>query len=371
MIRITIDATSLLLRSAGIKSYTYHWLRALRQTGDAEIRGFPFLNKTGELHHDRSMVTIGGTYARLAVLYGVNYLGSPVLDACIGDTNIFHASNQVRHAPGKALLTATIHDLTCWKLPELHTPANVRADKNFAERILGKAAGLIAVSEATRQDAIDELGIAEDRIETIHSGVSEEFFRVPVEDVLAVKEFYSLPKPYVLFVGAIEPRKNIDRLLDAWLRLAPEMREEFELVIAGPRGWAPDTERRLAAGVPGVRRLGYVEEAALAPLTAGALVFAYPSLYEGFGFPVAQAMAAGVPVLTSNISALPEIAGEAADLIDPLSVNEITASLQRLLTSPSMREELGILGKERAQNYRWPRTAQRSIQFFQRVAGRR
>lgn len=117
--------------------------------------------------------------------------------------------------------------------------------------------------------------------------------------------------------------------------------------------------------------MGYVDEAALAPLTAGALVFAYPSLYEGFGFPVVQAMAAGVPVLTSNISALPEVTGDAAELVDPLSVSEIVTALDRLLTSPSMREELAVLGKARAQMFRWSRTAHRSIHFFQKVlAGR-
>lgn len=141
-------------------------------------------------------------------------------------------------------------------------------------------------------------------------------------------------------------------------------------MIAGPTGWAPETVKRLEAGVPGVRRLGYVEEAALAPLTAGALVFAYPSLYEGFGFPVAQAMAAGVPVLTSNISALPEITGDAAELVDPLSVSEIAGGLKRLLLSPAMRESLAVDGKDRAQRYRWQKTAQRSLTFFRKVAGR-
>ncbi|MBI4904917.1 MAG: glycosyltransferase family 4 protein [Acidobacteria bacterium] len=368
--RITIDATSLLLRSAGIKSYTHHWLKALRQTGDAEIRAFPFITTTGDLHHDRSMLPLWSTYPRLAALYAVNYLGPVVLDACIGGADIFHCSNQVRHAPRRARLTATIHDLTCWKMPELHTPANVRADRNFAERVLQKADGIIAVSEATRQDAIEELGIAEERIVAIHSGVNEEFFHVPVDDVLAVKDFYGLDKPYVLYIGTIEPRKNIDRLLAAWLQLPADVLEEHELVIAGPLGWAPETGKRLEAGLPGLRRLGYVEEAALAPLTAGALVFAYPSLYEGFGFPVAQAMAAGVPVLTSNISALPEITGDAAELVDPLSVSEITAGLKRLLTSPTMRESLAIEAKDRAQRYRWSRTAERSITFFQKVAGR-
>lgn len=368
--RITIDATSLLLRSAGIKSYTYYWMKALRQiAGDDSIRGYPLLNQLGELHHDRSMVPFGTTYPRLAMLYASNLAGPSVLDALIRGSDIFHASNQIHHAPRKALLTATIHDLTCWKMPELHTAANVAADQRFADRILRQAHGIIAVSDATREDAIELLGIDEDRIETIHSGVSEAFFHVSVDEVLAIKEDLGLNKPYALFVGTVEPRKNLDRLLDAWLGLPSDIRQEFELIIAGPIGWAPETEKRLSAGATGVRRLGYVAEEALPALTAGALLFAYPSLYEGFGFPVAQAMAAGVPVLTSDISALPEVTGGDAALVDPLSVNEIRSTLQQLLTSPSMREDLAIRGKERAQNYRWTKCARRSMLFFQRVLG--
>lgn len=365
--RITVDATSLLLRSAGVKSYTYYWMKALRHiAGKESIRGFPFLNELGELHHDRSMVPLWGTYPRLAMLYAARLSGG-VLDALIEGADIFHASNQIHHAPRKSLLTATVHDLTCWKMPELHTAANVAADERFAERILKKAQGLIAVSDATREDAIELLGIDEDRIETIHSGVSDAFFNVPVEDVLALREDLGLEKPYVLFVGTVEPRKNLDRLLDAWLGLGAEMRQEFELVIAGPVGWAPETERRLSAGAAGVRRMGYVAEEALPALTAGALVFAYPSLYEGFGFPVAQAMAAGVPVLTANVSSLPEVTGGDAELVDPLSVGEIRAGLERLLTSSSLREDLAVRGKERAQNYRWSKCARRSMLFFQRL----
>jgi alpha-1,3-rhamnosyl/mannosyltransferase len=370
--RVTIDATSFLLRSAGIKSYTYHWLQALRHIAGAEvIHAFPFLEPNGQLNHDRSMLPLWATYPRLAALYAANYGGTAVLDTFLRGTDIFHASNQIHHAPSKALLTATVHDLTCWKMPELHTPANVKADHRFADRILKRAHGLIAVSEATREDAIELLDIDEDRIETIHSGVSEAYFNIPVDAVLAAREDLGLHKPYALFVGTIEPRKNLDRLLDAWLALSPGLREEFDLVIAGPSGWAPETAKRLTAGASGIRTLGYVPEQFLPAVTAGALLFVYPSLYEGFGFPVAQAMAAGVPVLTSNISALPEITGGAAELVDPLSVSEIQAGLQRMLTSPSIREQMAIAGKEHAQNYRWSRCAHRSLLFFERIAGSR
>ncbi|MBL8230473.1 MAG: glycosyltransferase family 4 protein [Bryobacterales bacterium] len=370
--RVIIDATSLLLRSAGVKSHIYHWLTAMRQiAGYDAVRAFPFIGKTGALDHERSMFPLWATYPRLAVLYGVNLAGSAALDWFMQGADVFHASNQVHHAPRNAKLTATVFDLTTAKMPEVHTAANVKADQWYAEQILKRADGLMAISESTRHDAIEILGIPEDKIETIHLGVPDAYFRVPVADVLHVKEFYGLTKPYVLSLGTIEPRKNIDRLMDAWLDLPPHLREQYELLIAGPAGWASaNTLRRITAGAQGVRHLGYVPEEALPGLTAGALVLAYPSLYEGFGLPLAQAMAAGVAAVTSNVSSLPEVAGEGAELVDPLSVSEIKSALMRLLENDTLRERRAAQGRDKAQNYRWQRNARRSLDFFERVAGR-
>lgn len=201
------------------------------------------------------------------------------------------------------------------------------------------------------------LGIEPERITTIHSGVAEEYF-----NALPTRR----AKPYVLYVGAIEPRKNLATLLDAWGGLRPDLRNAFDLVTAGPMGWADRALRdRIRAETT---YLGYVPESELPGLTAGAAAFVYPSLYEGFGFPVAQAMAAGVPVVTSNVSSLPEIAGEGALLIDPRSESELAAALTRLLESETLRAELGKQGRARAQNYRWERCAAESLEFFRRIA---
>ena len=175
----------------------------------------------------------------------------------------------------------------------------------------------------------------------IHSGVPDAFFDPDAAAVERVRERYGLRRPFVLFVGTIEPRKNLDLLIGAYQDLPASTREAFELVIAGPSGWAaPETKARLRSA----RYLGYVPEPDLAPLTAAATVFAYPSLYEGFGFPVAQAMAAGVPVVTSNVSSLPEIAGDAALLVDPRSQAELRDALGRLLDSPERRAEMAAAG---------------------------
>jgi glycosyltransferase involved in cell wall biosynthesis len=354
---IIIDATSTLVRSAGIKNYIWHWTRHLRKQG-ADVRAFPFLKDFGKLDHEASALSRPATMARFALIKAMNEIGVPPLDWLIGGGDIFHATNLLRRAPRRTKLTATIHDLTCWLMPELHTPGNVRADREFADRILRRADGLIAVSENTRQDAIRVLGIAPERIRTIHSGIAENFY-----DATPVLR----NRPYVLYVGTIEPRKNIDTLLDAWAMLKPSLREEFDLIIAGPRGWS--SEETLARVEREAVYLGYVPEDQLPGLTAGAIVFVYPSLYEGFGFPVAQAMAAGVPVLTSNNSCLPEIAGDAAILIDPRSASEIASALTRMLESETLLADLAARGRTRADAFRWEKCATESLHFFRSVGG--
>ncbi len=351
--KVLIDATSLLLRSAGVKSYTWHLLRELSKSG--AVSAFPSVPLDRPLNHDASVLSPLATWPRLAAVFGINQLGSPALDAVCRGYDVFHSSNMVRVPPRRARLTATLHDMTSYLMPELHTPGNIAADRYFADRILKQAAGLIAVSENTRQDAIKVLGIDPKRIETIHSGVDERFFNaVPLQRA----------KPYVLFLGTIEPRKNLDTLLDAWRQLPDELRHEYEFVVAGPSGWR--SERTLER-LKSVTYLGYVPESEIPALTAGAAVFAYVSLYEGFGFPVAQAMATSVPVVTSNASCLPEIAGDGAIYADPRSPDEIRSALERLLTDAGLRSRLGQAGRERAQRYRWRECARRSMAFFEKV----
>jgi alpha-1,3-rhamnosyl/mannosyltransferase len=365
--RISIDATPLLIRSAGVKNYLHHWIPHLRAlAGSDSVATFPFSSAFGSLDHERSVVGRGATAAGLAVLQFLNYSRLPWL----ARADVFHASNLLRNPPRGPLLTTTIHDMTCWLTPELHTPANVRATKWFGERVMTRADGLIAVSESSRQDAIRILRLPPQKVVVIHHGVPNSFFGVPPEAVSAARGKYGLARPYALFVGTIEPRKNLGALLDAWAGLGRSTREQFELVVAGPAGWIDRaTLDRLRSGSAGARYLGYVAEADLPGLTAGATVFVYPSLYEGFGFPVAQAMAAGVPVLTSNLSSLPEIAAGAALLVDPRSLEEIRSGLERLLSSPTLREDLGRIGRTQAQRYRWEVCARKSLDFFRHLAG--
>ena len=347
-----------------MKSYTWHWLQHLRRLSPpGSIGAFPFLGNTGGvLDHQHSVLSPRATWPRLAALYFANFPHNPAIDLCCRGYDVFHASNQVRVAPRNSRLTATVHDMTCWLMPELHTEANVRADSSFSRNILRRAAGLIAVSENTRQDAIRVLKIDPDRIEVIYSGVDERFF--------SAKPLVRT-RPYVLFLGTIEPRKNVDTLLDAWSALPKGIRDEFDLLVAGPAGWKSEaTLARLQSNAENIHYVGYVPESEIPSLTAGASIFAYVSLYEGFGFPVAQAMAAGVPVVTSNTSCMPEVAGAGALYVDPQSPAEIAGALNCLLFNPGRRAQLGAAGRERAERYRWEECARRSLGFFGRVVGR-
>jgi glycosyltransferase involved in cell wall biosynthesis len=358
--RITIDATSLLLRSAGVKNYTYHWLHGLRRAArpDQEIRAFPFLGEVDSLDHERSARSRIPTLARLAAVHAANLCGGWLLDQFIAGSDVFHAGNLVRRAPSRAGLTATVHDMTAWIMPEHHTRRIAQGDLLFAERVLKRARGLIAVSENTRQDAIRLLGIAPEKIHTIYSGVPDEYFDAKPA---------ARAKPYVLYAGTIEPRKNLPALLDAWRGIKPGLREQFELVIAGPQGW--HSEETMARVRAEANYLGYVPEAEMPGLFAGASVFVYPSFYEGFGFPVVQAMAAGIPVITSNTSCLPEVTGTAARLVDPRSVAGLGSTLTRLLESEEERKRLSVLGRARAGRFRWTTCAEQSWEFFRSHAG--
>ena len=174
-LRIAVDAAPLLMRSAGVKNYIYHWIAALRSAASysEEICGFPFLAELGRLHHDASTRGSWATLSRLAALHVANRLGPFALETLLEGAQILHASNQIRQAPKRALLTATVHDVTAFLMPEIHTRCNVQADRRFAERILRRAVGIVAVSENTRADAIRVLNLRPERITTIHSGVAD------------------------------------------------------------------------------------------------------------------------------------------------------------------------------------------------------
>jgi glycosyltransferase involved in cell wall biosynthesis len=372
--RLVIDAMPLLVRSAGVKNYLYHWIAHLARAAPGpegtplSIGLFPWLGRLGPLNHEASQVGRLHTWLSLALFHFYNLPGNPALD-WFERADVFHAT-RLGNPPRRPRLTATLYDLTCWLMPQFHTPANVAAERRLAETVWKRADGLIAISAHTRDEAVRLLGLDARRIRVIPCGVDGRFFAVTEADAARARARYRLERSYVLWVGTIEPRKNLDLALDAWAALPTSLHEEFVLVVAGPAGWAdPRTLRRLRSEPAGVRYLGYVPEDDLPGLTAGAAALFYPSLYEGFGLPVAQAMACGVPVVTSGVAALPEVAGEGALYADPHSPGDMRGALERLLLSPALGRKLAKAGRQRAEHYRWEEAARQSLEFFKSLGG--
>jgi len=371
--RIMIDATSLLLRSAGVKTYMYHWVQSMRRSATKDsVSLFPLLGKIADLDHQASSAGKRSTILAKLVVHFSNIRCNPALEIVGCAADVFHASQHLRNPPHLATrLTATIFDMTCWLMPGVHTAANVEASRMYGERVLRRAAACIAISEQSKRDAMDVLGLPAERIEVIYPGAAEQFFTAGRQEGQAIARKYGLERPYILFVGTIEPRKNIDRLLDAYQSVRPSVREEHDLVIAGPLGWCSTaTAERLSTEGHGVRYLGYVPEDDLPGLTAAATMFIFPSLYEGFGLPLAQAMACGVPSITSRNSSLGEVAGDGAILVEPTDKEEIASAIESLALSPSLSEDLGRRARLRAGSFRWERNAEQSLSFFHRVAAR-
>jgi glycosyltransferase involved in cell wall biosynthesis len=370
--KIVVDAITLLLPSAGVKTYLHYWLLSLqqesRERGDI-LATYPKGIAVPLLpNHEHSVESDQATSRRLSLVQFANLRLNPLINLLVAGGEVFHCSQHTANLPVRKTITATIFDFSCWTTPEHHTVANIEASRRYGAKTLRRSAGLIAISDHSRKDAVEILGIPETRIRVIYPGVAEAFFNVTVGYVERIRAQYKLDAPYILFIGCIEPRKNIPTLIRAYLHTKPALRREMQLVIAGPFGWEKEQVRTmLAHSGANVRYIGYVPEADLPGLVRGAAVLVYPSFYEGFGLPVAQAMAAGTPVITSNRSSLPEVVGDGGMLINPASVEELSAAIERVCTCPTFANQLSARGRIRAQRFNWSACAAESLDFFHDV----
>jgi glycosyltransferase involved in cell wall biosynthesis len=268
-------------------------------------------------------------------------------------------------------LVVTIYDLSFITHPELHLPANVAHCLAGTRLAIEQADAIIAISEHTRRDLLERLDAPAERITVTPLAHDPDFARVVDPRRLdAARKRYALPEQFVLFLGALEPRKNLLRLLDAYAALPAGLRHDVGLVVAGMSGWLNDPIRERVAELgldKSVHFPGYVDAGDLSALYSLATALAYPSLYEGFGLPVLEAMACGTPVLTSNVSSLPEVAGDAAMLVDPADVESIAAGLRELLESASRRSALAARGMARAAAFSWDRCARQTLEVYRRA----
>lgn len=364
---VAFDATSLeVAQPSGVGRYTAQLLAALVARADAPpialvaARPLPLallggtLGQVGPRFPNRSIwmqIVLPGALARL-------------------QPRLCHFTNSLAPVFTRSRYVVTIHDMALFLHAQTQPSRHLLAARGVVPRAARQAAAVIAVSQSAREDIVRVLQIPPDKVRVVYPAAAPQFS--PIDDPLErerVRAKYGLTMPFVLHVGTIEPRKNLTRLVEAFARLRRDGRLEH-LVLAGALGWRYGGLLRAIERLglaSSVRRLGYVHPDDLPVLYNLARVIAQPSLYEGFGFPVVEGMAAGVPVLTSNRSAMAEIAADAALLVDPESTEAIVDGLRRLLDEPDLRDDLRQRGLRRAAEFSWARAAEQMVRLYEEV----
>jgi glycosyltransferase involved in cell wall biosynthesis len=284
----------------------------------------------------------------------------------------------VLHTPNYILMpfdgptVTTVHDLSAHNYPETHPVERVRFLDRHLPRTLARASKVLTDSEFIAEEIHNKLSVARERIRVVPLGVDPIYRPRSRTEMISTLARHSLqPGDYLLVVATQEPRKNLARLSRAYSRLPAALRDRYPLVIVGARGWLnAELERTLAPleASGSARRLGYVTEEDLPLIYAGARGFAFPSLYEGFGLPVLEALASGVPVLTSNVSSMPEVAADIALAIDPLDEDAMCAGLERLLDDEPWRSESAVRGVQHAAKFPWSRCVDETIAVYREVS---
>ena len=298
-----------------------------------------------------------------------HYAGvSGPLAKVVQDADLLHTPILIVPPRRKTPLVVTVHDLTFALFPQYHNRNTRIVAVSGLRRAVRDADLFLAVSEHTKRDLIRLTGISPKRV-WVTPEAADARFR-PVRDGGTLARL-GIDRPYVLYVGTLEPRKNVPALL--WAFAALEDKEAL-LVLAGAKGWMYKEVFALTAelGIAGrVKMLGYVENDDLPVLYTEAQAFVYPSLFEGFGLPVLEAMQCGAPVITTNVSSLPEVAGDAALLVSPDDPAALTAALRRVLSEPGLREELRGKSLARAAQFSWRKTAEMTADAYECVRRRR
>ena len=374
--RIGIDFTAAVQQHAGIGRYTRELIRAIAQRDRRNtyvlfqaVRGATQPAGTWPANFKIRTVPLSDHW--LTVLWHKLKLPIPV-EACIGAVDVFHSPDfllpPVRHA--KTVLT--IHDLSFFTTPETAHPGLRDFLAQAVPRAVARADHLLADSQSTKNDLVEYLQVPAQRITVVYPGVDPRFRPLDQATVAGLRARYHLDQPFILAVGTLQPRKNYVRLIQAYahLRDLDEELRDVKLVIAGSEGWLFEeiyaTVQHLGLEKQ-VRFMAYFPDADLPALYNAAAVLAMPSLYEGFGFPVLEALACGTPVVTSDVSSLPEVAGDAALLVPPLDVEALSTALHRLLTDTALRARLRERGLIQAQRFRWQQAAQTTLAVYQHL----
>ncbi len=287
--------------------------------------------------------------------------------------DLYHEPNFVPFS-SRLPTVITVHDLSVLKYPQWHPADRVKQHQRHFLCGLGKAEHVIVVSEAVRQELIDELNCPPNRVTAVHNGVGPQYTPQPADTVARVRRAYDLPDKFFLCVGTIEPRKNLTTAMTAFLGLPPTVRESCPLVLVGPWGWRSDAERELyesAGRAAGVRHIGYVPAADLPAVYTAARVLVYPSHYEGFGLPPVEMLACGGAGLASTADAVREVVAGHAWFVDATDVGGWKDALHRAATDDDFLARLRTNGPRLAAKYTWERAAADTRRVYAKVLGHR
>ncbi len=366
--RIAIDARK--LRDYGIGTYVRNLLRHLSRIDPATE--YVLLCNGEDCGTLEALGENFRTVADLSAPYSIREQLSVPLDLRREKIDLFHAPHYVLPPLTPCRSVVTIHDCIHLRFPQ-YLPN--RLAYGYARASLWIATHrsnrVLTVSEASKRDILRYFRIPPAKIDVIYNAIDERFGESPDdEEVARVRERYQLNDPFVLYAGNIKPHKNLERLIEAFQMLRKGDLEHVKLLIIGDEISKYATLRRAVHHYKlhkHVRFFGFVPDKTLAVLYRLASVFVFPSLYEGFGLPPLEAMASGTPVITSNVSSLPEVVGDAALLIDPYDPGAIAAAMRRVLTEPALREDLRRRGLERVREFSWERSVRRVREIYGEV----
>ncbi len=369
--RIAIDATSVPPSPAGAGMYAIELVRALAERDARD--GYALFTRGAwfdDVARDRpnwriERVNAGSRPARLA--WEHTQLPAALERLRIDVLHSTHHTLPLRS--GGARRVVTIHDVTFFRIPERYPPLR-RLYMQTLTRLSARVADAIIVpSRAVREDVLRVLGVPESRVTVVYEAASADYRPVDRAAGAVIAARHGVQQEYVLSVGSLEPGKNRARLIRAMRQLRDED-IDYALLVIGQKAWDYEREFRLVNELGMRDRVvfaGYVPQADMPALYSGATAFACPSLYEGFGLPVLEAMACGAPTLTSNVSATAEVAGDAAILVDPFSISAIRDGLRQMLTDEALRTRLSEAGRSRAAQFSWDRAADETHAVYQRV----
>lgn len=377
--RIAFNATALLSPLTGIGQYSHHLAKGLAASVgvDAEffygaywskdVRSIPLPAAASLLPWIRSNVPF--SYALRRVVQKNRFASHARRERF----DIYHEPN-ILPLPFDGVTVTTVHDLSWIRFPQMHPVVRVRAMNKYFEPGLKRASLILTDSEFVKRELMEVFGVQPELIVPVPLGVEPLFRPQSAVETLPVLSRHALQHgQYLLAVGTLEPRKNLQVALQAFMQLPPSMRKHYPLVLVGMTGWHTSAlEAQMAPMIRAgeVRQLGYLSREDLATVIAGALTLIYPSIYEGFGLPPLEAMACGVPVIAADVSSLPEVVGDTGVLINPHDAEAVAQAIQRLVTDSATRGRLSAMALARSKEFTWDRCVTQTLGAYQQALNR-